>query len=112
MTSILNSIKKLLGIEQDYTHFDQDIILNINSVLMSLTQIGLGPSTGFIITGDTETWTDFLGERIDLESVKTFIYLKVRILFDPPSSSFVLDALERQASEMMWRLNVQIEGSS
>lgn len=110
MDSILTSIKKMLGIEQEYTQFDLDIILNINSVLMTLSQLGVGPETGFAIIGAEETWDDFLGDRTDLESVKSYIYLKVRLLFDPPTSSFVLEAMERQINEFEWRLNVQAEG--
>jgi len=111
MDSILTSVKKMLGIEPEYTHFDPDVILNINSVLLSLNQIGVGPNTGFSITGSDEKWTDLLGTRIDLEAVKTLIYLKVRLLFDPPTSSFVLEAMERQITEFEWRLNVQIENA-
>lgn len=107
--SILSSVKKALGIEEEYTHFDPDIILNINSVLMTLNQIGIGPSTGFVITDKEDLWADLLGDRIDLASVKTFIYLKVRLLFDPPTSAFLLEAIERLASEMEWRLLVQVE---
>jgi hypothetical protein len=76
---------------------------------MSLTQLGVGPDTGFLITDATQTWVDFLGDRKDLEAVKTFIYLKVRLLFDPPSSAFVLEAMERQIREIEWRLNIQAE---
>jgi hypothetical protein len=110
MDSILNSVKKLLGIEPEVTHFDTDIILNINSVLMILSQLGIGPETGLFITDSTNTWVELLGERKDLEAVKTYIYVKVKILFDPPSSSFVMDSLERQITQLEWRLNVQAEG--
>jgi hypothetical protein len=83
MDSILISIKKMLGIEDEYTHFDFDIIININSVLMTLNQLGVGPVVCFSITGKDELWTDFLGDSIDLDAVKTYVYLKVRLLFDP-----------------------------
>jgi hypothetical protein len=110
MESILTSIKKLLAIEDDYTHFDMDIIMNINSVLMTLTQLGVGPTAGFTITSNTETWTDFLGEQFsNLEGVKTYIYLKVRLVFDPPTSSGAIDAMTRIATEIEWRLNLQAE---
>jgi hypothetical protein len=99
----------MLGIEQEYTHFDQDIIIDINSVLMILTQIGVGPETGFSITGENETWSDFLPDTKGFESIKSFIYLKVRILFDPPTSSIVMEAMERQIKEFEWRLNVNAE---
>lgn len=111
MDSILTSIKKLLGVDEEYTHFDTDIIIDINSVLMGLTQIGVGPSAGFLITDKTQTWIDFLGTRKDLEAVKTFIYLKVRLLFDPPTSSSLFEAMERQISEFEWRLNNQAEST-
>lgn len=107
--SILTSVKKALGIDSSYTNFDHDVILHTNTALMNLNQLGVGPATGFVIEDDTKTWTDLLGERLDLEAVKSYIYLKVRLLFDPPSSSFVLEAMERQVEEMEWRLNVQAE---
>lgn len=109
MDNILISVKKMLGIETEYTHFDSDVILHINSVMLSLNQLGIGPTTGFMITGNDETWTDLIGDRHDLIAIKTFISLKVRLLFDPPSSSFVVDAMERQIKELEWRLLVQAE---
>lgn len=109
MDSILTDIKKMLGIEEVYTHFDADVILHTNSVMLSLNQLGIGPITGFMITDATETWTSLLAGRQDLIAIKTFVFLKVRLLFDPPSSSFVLDAMERQIKELEWRLNVQAE---
>lgn len=109
MTSILTTIKKLLGIESDYTHFDSDIIIYINSVLMSLNQIGIGPDAGYAITSDTETWSNYLGASTNLEAVKSYIYLKVRLVFDPPSSDSVIKAIERQIQELEWRLNIQGE---
>lgn len=109
MDSILTSIKKLLGIAEDYTHFDGDIIIHINAVFMILTQIGVGPASGFSITSNTETWTDFLGDLTELEAVKTYTYLKVRLLFDPPTSSSILESMNRMISELEWRLNVQAE---
>ena len=110
MESILTSIKKLLGIEKDYEHFDADIIMHINSVFMILTQLGVGPSKGFIIEDDTATWNDFLSdtELVNLAAVKTFIHLKVRLLFDPPSSS-VAEQINKQLSELEWRLNLAAE---
>lgn len=108
--SIFNSIKKMLGIDVDYDAFDTDVLININSVLMILNQLSIGPPEGFFITGPEETWADLLGDRTDLQGVKTYIYLRVRLLFDPPSSSFVLDAMEKQAEELGYRLNLQEEG--
>lgn len=107
MESILTSIKKLLGIEEDYTHFDTDIIMYINSEFMSLSQIGIGPETGFTISDKTTEWSDYLGEGTNFEAVKSYIYLNVRMIFDPPSSSFVIAAMERKIKEIEWRLLVQ-----
>jgi len=110
--SILTSIKKMLGIEEAVTQFDTDIIININSVFMILTQLGVGPLEGFIITDKTDEWDDFLGDVITQEAVKTYIYLKVRLIFDPPSSGFVLDSTERMIKEFEWRLNSQAEAET
>ena len=110
MDSILTSIKKLLGITEDYEHFDQDIIMHINSVFMILTQMGVGPADGFRIEDDSATWSDFTSDLKVLESVKSYMYLKVRLLFDPPTSSSVLDSTNRLISELEWRLNVAGEG--
>ena len=109
MDSILTSIKKLLGIEETYTYFDTDIIIYINSAIMSLTQLGVGPSTGFVISDSSQTWTNFIGERTDIESIKSYIYLKVRLIFDPPANAFVNESMIRQITELEWRLNVQSE---
>lgn len=106
MESILTSIKKLLGIDEDYKHFDQDLIMHINSVLMILTQLGVGPSTGFSIVDETATWEDFLGIDPRFESVKSYIYLKVRLLFDPPQSSALIESTNKLISELEWRLFV------
>lgn len=104
--SILDSVKKLLGIGEDYGPFDHDIVMHINSVFMVLNQIGVGPKEVFTITGPDETWADFLtlGDT-SLPIVKSYVYLRVRLLFDPPLSSSVADAMNRQVSEFEWRLN-------
>lgn len=110
MESILTSIKKLLGIAEEYTHFDADIIMHINSVFMTLTQLGVGPSEGFMIEDDTTYWEEFIGDSMMLQAVKTYIYLKVRLVFDPSSlGSATLAAYERQIQELEWRLNVTVE---
>lgn len=109
MVSILTSIKKLLGIVNTDTSFDDDIIMYINSALMSANQLGVGPSTGFFISSDIEEWTDFVGNRIDLEAIKIYIYLNVRLAFDPPQNSFLVEAIKNQISELSYRLNVQAE---
>ena len=107
--SILDTIKQLLGIQSDYTAFDTDIIVHINSAFMSLNQLGVGPTECFSIDGSEENWAEFVDKSIDLEAVKTYIYLKVRTIFDPPSSSVVMEAMNKNISELEWRLNVQVE---
>lgn len=109
MESILTSIKKLLGISEEYEHFDADLIMHINSVFMILTQLGVGPSEGFHITDSSEIWTDFIQEPARIELVKSYMYLKVKLLFDPPSSSAVIESMNRMISEFEWRLNVAAE---
>lgn len=107
--SILTSIKKLLGIEEDYEHFDTDIIIYINGVFMSLNQLGLGPIEGFSIDNKITTWVEFLKDRNDLNAVKSYMYLKVKLLFDPPQMGYLVDAIKTQIAEFEWRLNVQAE---
>ena len=109
MDSILTSIKKLLGITEEYEHFDADLIMHINSVFMVLAQIGVGPPTGFMIKDDSAIWADFVPEEPVLEAVKSFVYLKVRLLFDPPLNSSVIESMNRQISEYEWRLNIVAE---
>lgn len=107
--SILDTIKQLLDIQSDYTAFDTDIIVHINSAFMALNQLGVGPTECFSIDGSEENWAEFVDKSIDLEAVKTYIYLKVRTIFDPPSSSVVMEAMNKNISELEWRLNVQVE---
>lgn len=110
MESILTSIKKLLGIAEDYTCFDADIIIHINSVFMILNQIGIGPEKGFSIADNFATWEEFLPtDNKNFEAVKTYIHLKVKLLFDPPQSSTVMECMNRMISEFEWRLNVEAE---
>lgn len=109
MESILTSVKKMLGIDESYEHFDIDIIMHINTAFMTLQQIGVGPSEGFFIEDDTTTWADYLPEFTNFQAVKTYIYLKVRLVFDPPTSSAVMESINRQISELEWRLNVAAE---
>lgn len=109
MDSILTSIKKLLGIAEEYEHFDSDLIMHINSVFMVLNQLGVGPVEGFSITDKTETWEDFTKNDLMIQSVKSYVYLKVRLLFDPPSSSAVMESINRQISELEWRLNLSVD---
>ena len=110
--SILTSVKKLLGITEEYTHFDPDIIMHINSVFMILSQLGVGPANGFSISDATAVWSDFLPDGANLQAVKSYVYQKVKLLFDPPQSSAVLDAIKQSVSEFEWRLNVEAESKS
>lgn len=110
MESILTSIKKLLGISEEYTQFDTDIIIHINSVFMALNQLGVGPSEGFYIEDALTEWTDYISDPAKLQAVKTYMYLKVRLLFDPSSlGSATLAVYERQIMELEWRLNMASE---
>ena len=109
MDSILESIKKMLGITSSYTVFDNDLIIHINSVFFILNQLGVGPKKPFSISGSSAVWSDFLGDNTDVEGVKTYVYLKVKLLFDPPSTSSAVEAMNRLALEYEWRLNVQVD---
>lgn len=109
MDSILDSIKAQLGLEPDYDAFDNEIVIHVNSVFLILNQLGVGPAYPFYITGRTETWDEFFGDNIPILLVKSYMYLKVKILFDPPNSGVLHEALERQIEEFEWRLNVQAE---
>lgn len=105
--SILTSIKKLLGIEESYEHFDKDIIMHINSAFMVLNQLGVG-TDGYFINDASPTWADFLGENAKYyHSVVDYVYFKVRLAFDPPTSSFVLESYNSQIKELEWRLHIQ-----
>lgn len=107
MESILTSIKKLLGITEEYTHFDADLIMHINSVFTILTQLGVGPKEGFRIEDELATWNDFLQtDSVLFDSVKSYMHLKVKLLFDPPLSGTVMESYNRMISEFEWRLNV------
>jgi hypothetical protein len=108
--SILTSTKKILGIAEDYTVFDLDIITHINTAFSTLTQLGVGPATGFMINDATEVWTDFIEEDLQYNAVKSYVFLRVRALFDPPQTSYLISATERQIQELEWRLNVYREG--
>ena len=111
MESILTSIKKQLGIVEEYDHFDPDIIMGINTALFTLTQIGVGPSEGFSITDKTATWSDFT-DTSKIEAVKTYVWMKTRLAFDPPASSAHIESLKNQISELEWRLNVAVDSPS
>lgn len=102
--SILTTVKKALGLDENYTAFDLDILLFTNSVLSNLNQIGVGPVNGFQIEDKSATWDDLLGTDPRLNNVKAFVYLKVRLLFDPPVTSFAIAAFEEQAKELEFRI--------
>ena len=108
-TSILTSIKKLLGVAEDYSGFDEDIMTHINSVFLNLTQLGVGPEEGFMIKDGTAEWEDFINDSTQLQAVKTYVYLKVKLLFDPPLSSSVTESINRMIAELEWRLNAAVD---
>lgn len=107
--SILQSVKKALGIQPDYDIFDQDIIMHINSSFATLNQLGVGPEEGFSIEDDSQLWDEYTDNDPLVNSVKTYVYIFVRLLFDPPSNSFGITAMEKQKEEIGWRLNMLSE---
>lgn len=108
MESILNSIKKLLGIPEEIDDYDADIIILANSVFFTLYQMGVG-SEAFVLKNKTQSWGDFFGDDKVNEAVKSYIYLKVKAAFDPPTSSFVLESLNKNIAEHEWRINVDYD---
>lgn len=114
MDSILDSIKKLLGIDKSYTQFDTDVIMHINTVFMNLTQLGVGPDEGFFIEDNSSIWSDFVDveEVAQMNAVKSYVYLKVKLLFDPPLSASVVQSMNNMISELEWRLNVAAESEA
>lgn len=109
MDSILTSVKKLLGIEESYTHFDVDIIMHINMALSELLDLGAGPEDGFSIKDKNDKWTDFIEDGPLLSKVKDFVYLKVRLIFDPPASSAVMDSINKQIDKLEWKINIMVD---
>lgn len=107
MLSILNSVKKVVGVPEEDDSFDIDLIMHINTVFSILTQLGVGPADGFSITNDKDEWTAFTGDNHKIEMVKSYVGLKVRFLFDPPTSSAVMECMKRMCDEMEWRLHVE-----
>lgn len=108
MDSILTTIKKTLGIDEKDKSFDLDLIVHINSVFMVLNQLGVGPEEGFYIEDEYATWDEFIDEgRLNL--VKSYMYLKVRLLFDPPVNSSLIESINRMINEFEWRLNVAVD---
>ena len=112
MDSILTSVKKIIGISEEDESFDTDLIMHINSVLMILNQLGVGPEDGFSITDKSAVWTDVIGDNKLIEATKTFVGLKVRLIFDPPTSSAMLDSINKTISELEWRINVMVENKA
>jgi len=108
--SILNMTKKVLGVAEDDDSFDIDIIMHINTVFTTLHQLGIGPVDGFMIEDDTKKWEDYTTGDANLNAVKSYVYLRVRLLHDPPSTSFAIDSMQKQIVELEWRLNVYREG--
>lgn len=105
--SILNNVKKILGIEQSYTAFDTDVIIHTNSVFSKLNQLGIGPEDGFEIEDDTAVWASFIGTNRKYNFVKTYVYLSVRLLFDPPTgAAYLIESTKEQIKELEWRLNI------
>lgn len=107
--SILHDTKQVLGLEFDDDSFDLDVTLHINSVFMTLSQIGVGPRGGYQITNADNKWGEFIGDDLNLNSVKSYVYLRLRLLFDPPTNSFLVESFQKQLNELEWRLSVQTD---
>mgnify|MGYP003587024721 CR=1 FL=1 len=107
--SILSDTKRALGLPAEYTPFDLDVTIGINASFLSLTQVGIGPEAGFMIVDGETDWDALLGGNPALEAVKQYVYLKTRVTFDPPNSSFVLEAMQKTLDELLWRLNIQVD---
>ena len=111
MDSILVSIKKLLGIDASYTAFDVDVIVHINTAFAVLNQLGVGPANGFMIEGEAESWDDYITDN-NFSMVKTFVYLKVRLAFDPPTSTALIESMNNTLNELTWRLELEGQNGS
>lgn len=109
--SILNTVKKMLGIDKAYQAFDMDIIVSINSTFSTLYQLGVTLDGDFMVMDERQKWSDIIKDEFKsrLAFIQQYVYLKVRVVFDPPTSSFVLDAYNKQISELEWRINVEVE---
>jgi hypothetical protein len=107
--SILKSVKKVLGIDADYIAFDLDILIHINTAFAVLNQLGIGPEAGFMIEDDTAVWATFYGTDSRYNAIRTYVYLKVRIMFDPPQTAYLVEALNSQIKELEWRINAYRE---
>ena len=109
MESILTSVKKMLGITEDYEHFDPELIMHINSVINVLAQLGVGPEEGYSISSKADEWAKLIGDTKLLELVKSYVYLKEKLLFDPPLASSTIEACNRQIDELEYRINLMAE---
>lgn len=107
--SILDDVKKMCNLAPDDHSFDIDVILHTNSAFTTLTQLGLGPEDGFMIEDATATWDDFIGTNPKFNAVKSYVYLRVRTIFDPPQTSYQIQAMKEQIEQLEWRLNVERE---
>lgn len=110
--SILTDVKRLLGLVEEDTNFDADIIIHINTAFTILTQLGVGPTDGFYISDKSAQWKDFLSDNNKFNSVITYVYLKVRMVFDPPQTSFLIESINRNIEQLEWRLVAQAEGAT
>lgn len=108
--SILNTVKRALGIEPEYDTYDVEIITHINSVFSTLQQLGVGEDEGFEIENAQNTWDEFLEDDKRLNAVRSYVFMRVRLIFDPPANSFAVDSFQRQVDQLEWRLNVYSEG--
>jgi len=111
MESILKSIKALLGIQEEQDNFDTELIMHINSALFVLNQLAVGPKEGFRIVDEKETWVELVGNRDDIEIIKSCVFLRVKIIFDPPATSYLITNLKEQLEEYEWRLNIHVESN-
>lgn len=105
ITSILTSTKKVLGISEDYTAFDEDIIMHINTVFSTLNQLGVGPDVGFQIVDKDAEWSDFLADDLRLNNVKSYMFMRVKLMFDPPGTSYLITSMQNQIDQLEWRIN-------
>lgn len=112
MESILDSIKKMHGISPDDTSFDTDMVIHINSAFMKVTKLGAGPRVGFVIKDKTKLWSDFSDDEILVSAVQSFVYIKVRLVFDPPASPTIVDALQASAEEDAWQIRDWVESNA
>lgn len=110
MDSILTTVKKLLGIDEEDVSFDTDIIVSINTAIPFLSQMGIGPPNGFIVTSKDQKWTDYISDHtINLEGVKSYLYLKTKLIFDPPTNSTVIQSIDNSLRELEWRMMLAVE---